>query len=292
MNTAKQLRAAAQMVCQPAETSSSGSLRAKASCGHITEPLSLKAWAKARLEMGLHSFPCHSCQKEWVWQEVCKLALFTEEERENYEKKLVELTKDDTAAYKKCPVCNFLVQRVNLESLSVECQFCSKARGKLYRFCWDCMREWKSPASHNTDCGNESCSTTAMLQSCPLIEAPDIEVHQCPTVRACPNCETLVSHCQEGCPQVECPNCFYHFCYRCLGIEGCNFAEIVELSDDDDTNYEDCDDDDENFSECINAARQKITGKKNYKINPTYKGDENVTDHDGEGNNEQGFIWR
>ncbi|XP_067880123.1 E3 ubiquitin-protein ligase RNF144A-like isoform X2 [Heterodontus francisci] len=275
MDTAQERHGASQGVCHLADTSSSSSLRAKASCGHITEPLSLKAWAKARIEMGIRSFPCQSCKKEWVWQEVCKLALFSEEERECYEQKLVELTKDDTASYKKCPDCNFLVQRVDLQSLCVECLFCSNARGKLYQFCWDCLREWKSPASHSTDCGNKSCTITAMLLSCPLIEAPDIEVHQCPVVRACPNCEALVSHCLEGCPQVECPNCFHSFCYRCLGIEECNYAEIVELSDDDDTDYENCDD----SSECIRAGRQKITGRKNYKINPTYKLNEDVTDN-------------
>ncbi|XP_067880124.1 potential E3 ubiquitin-protein ligase ariadne-2-like isoform X3 [Heterodontus francisci] len=225
MDTAQERHGASQGVCHLADTSSSSSLRAKASCGHITEPLSLKAWAKARIEM--------------------------------------------------CPDCNFLVQRVDLQSLCVECLFCSNARGKLYQFCWDCLREWKSPASHSTDCGNKSCTITAMLLSCPLIEAPDIEVHQCPVVRACPNCEALVSHCLEGCPQVECPNCFHSFCYRCLGIEECNYAEIVELSDDDDTDYENCDD----SSECIRAGRQKITGRKNYKINPTYKLNEDVTDN-------------
>ncbi|XP_078056923.1 E3 ubiquitin-protein ligase ARIH2-like isoform X2 [Mustelus asterias] len=235
---------------------------------------------------GVHSFPCQSCKKEWVWQEVCKLALFTTAERKSYEKKLMEQIKDDTASYRKCPGCNLLVQRVDPENLCVECLSCSNAKGKLYWFCWDCMREWKSPASLSTDCGNKSCTTTAMLLSCPLIDAPHLEVYQCPVVRACPNCETLVSHCQEGCPQVECPNCFYEFCYRCLGIEGCNYAEFVELSDDEDTDYEDLDD----SSECIRAGRQKITGRKNYRINPTHKLSQDETESEEEGNNDQRFI--
>ncbi|XP_067828406.1 E3 ubiquitin-protein ligase RNF144A-like [Heptranchias perlo] len=289
MDTAEDLHTAPQVVCDLAETSSSGNLRAKASCGHITESMNLKAWAKTRLEMGLHTFPCQSCNKEWSWQEVRRLTLFTELETEYYEKKLAELTKDDTTAYKKCPDCNFLVQRVDLESLCVECLFCSKARGELHQFCWDCMREWKSPASHSNNCGNESCTITAMLLSCPVIDAPDIEVHQCPIVRACPNCETLVSHCLDGCPEVECPNCFHLFCYRCLGIEGCNYAEIVELTDDDDTNCEDCSEDYDDLSECIRAGRQKITGKKDYKINPTNKLDEDLTE-EGVADNNQGFI--
>ncbi|XP_078391095.1 E3 ubiquitin-protein ligase DDB_G0292642-like [Cetorhinus maximus] len=258
------------VVCPFADVSRSSSLRAKASCGHITEPLSLKAWAKARIDTGNWSFPCQSCKKEWVWQEVCKLALFTGEERECYQKKLVELTKDDTASFKKCPDCNFLVQRLDLERLCVECLFCSNARGKLYQFCWDCMREWKNPDPLSPDCGNKSCTITATLLSCPLIDVPHIEVHQCPVVRACPNCEALVSHCQEGCPQVVCPNCFSEFCYRCLGIEECNHAEFVELSDDDDTNCKDLYD----FSVCIRAGRQKITGRKNYKIHPNYQLDD------------------
>ncbi|XP_048379963.2 uncharacterized protein LOC125448605 [Stegostoma tigrinum] len=229
MKSADELPLVTQASCQVADTRSSSSIRVKASCGHITEPLSLKAWAKSRIDTGICSFPCETCKKEWVWQEVCKLALFTEEERDCYEKKLIELTKDDITSYKKCPDCNFLVQRMDPESLCVECLSCSNAKGKLYQFCWECMREWKNPASRNKECGNKSCSITAMLLSCPLIEAPSIAVHQCPVVRACPNCETLVSHCQQGCPLVTCPNCFYEFCYRCLGIEGCKFAEFVEL---------------------------------------------------------------
>ncbi|XP_048476164.1 uncharacterized protein LOC109922980 isoform X2 [Rhincodon typus] len=101
MKPADELPLVTQVDCQVADTRSSSSIRVKASCGHITEPLSLKAWAKSRIDTGICSFPCQTCKKEWVWQEVCKLALFTEEERDCYEKKLVELTKDDIASYKK-----------------------------------------------------------------------------------------------------------------------------------------------------------------------------------------------
>ncbi|XP_048380354.1 potential E3 ubiquitin-protein ligase ariadne-2-like isoform X2 [Stegostoma tigrinum] len=128
------------------------------------------------------------------------------------EEKLVLLVK---WSLEKCPACSGLVQRVSEKELMVTCPLCPGSGGKDHRFCWECLRDWKGVPGDR--CGYGDCSSLLLLRSCSVINAPQSAVHQCPTVRSCPECHALLSH-WGGCNNIVCPSCGCCFCYRCLAI--------------------------------------------------------------------------
>eukprot|EP00062_Callorhinchus_milii_P026408 gi/632988473/ref/XP_007883132.1/ PREDICTED: probable E3 ubiquitin-protein ligase RNF217 [Callorhinchus milii] len=209
-----------------------------ASCGHLVESKGLNKWCEAVLNEGHLVFKCPKCCKVWLWQEVCALACLTQEERSSCEEIISRITTQADESFKKCPECGLYVQRVDLEKLSAECLPCSETKKKVFVFCFDCLREWRNPDVQSNSCGNGACTFTALLQGCPTINVQNTVVHGCPKVRACPNCEVLTQHCLEGCSNIDCPNCNYTFCFRCLGLDenhtgglqGCSIAERQKVS--------------------------------------------------------------
>ncbi|KAF6724455.1 hypothetical protein FQA47_019858 [Oryzias melastigma] len=61
--------------------------RAEMSCGHAVTPMSLTNWCCKLLDEGKNRFVCGmtGCNKEWSYEEVCKMALLTPEEKEYFE---------------------------------------------------------------------------------------------------------------------------------------------------------------------------------------------------------------
>ncbi|XP_067879703.1 E3 ubiquitin-protein ligase DDB_G0292642-like isoform X2 [Heterodontus francisci] len=184
-------------------------------CQHFRNSRQLTKYVKNVLDSGVHNFSCLKCGQQWAWQEVRSLALLSEGEWKQHEEQVAQLTKDDTESYKKCPGCSLLVQRLDAENLCVECPACCKRSGAPYRFCWSCMRKWTGQSPQGGSCKHKSCSTVALLLSCPVINNSALTVDGCPVVRACPDCKTLISH-AGGCKFVHCKNCNNRFCYRCL----------------------------------------------------------------------------
>ncbi|XP_030609171.1 uncharacterized protein LOC115796848 [Archocentrus centrarchus] len=66
------------------------SLRAQMSCGHSVTPMSLTNWCQQLLDQGESRFVCGraGCNAEWSYEEVCKMALLTPEEKEYFENKM------------------------------------------------------------------------------------------------------------------------------------------------------------------------------------------------------------
>ncbi|XP_067853538.1 E3 ubiquitin-protein ligase RNF144A-like [Heptranchias perlo] len=218
----------------------------KASCGHLVRSKGLNEWCKALLNEGRFTFNCPKCAKEWPWQEVRQLARLSKGECGPCEEQLGRIMTPKAELYQKCPDCSLYVQRMDLEKLCVQCLPCSERSKKVFQFCWDCVREWKSTDVQSDSCGNESCSLTALLLGCSTIEDKASVVYGCPKVRACPNCEVLAEHCRKGCPSVLCPNCNHVFCYRCLELNGCHRERPAGLT------------------LCPIVERQKLTGKMAY----------------------------
>ncbi|XP_067828394.1 uncharacterized protein [Heptranchias perlo] len=182
-------------------------------CGHFVNPDSLKVWYKSLLDKGFRSFPCTICNDSQLpWQLVRQLINLTEDECREYEAKLLSIFRDHSDDLQKCPRCKRLVQRIPREKQCVECLSCPGSSGKDYRFCWDCTQEWKGSGDH---CDNRDCSSDTLLMTCSMIDSPRSSVHQCPTVRRCPDCKELLAHCG-GCKNMICPFCACRFCYRCL----------------------------------------------------------------------------
>ncbi|XP_064408933.1 uncharacterized protein LOC106706315 isoform X2 [Latimeria chalumnae] len=125
------------------------------------------------------------------------------------------------ALQEQCPRCGRLVERFELTNLCTPCLVCSERTARVYRFCWACLKDWSGPSPRNDSCASPLCASQAALLSCLLVTAAlDSEVNGCPSLRACPNCEALVTHTLDGSVQVQCPNCGLYFCYRCLGRNG------------------------------------------------------------------------
>ncbi|XP_053086617.1 E3 ubiquitin-protein ligase ARIH2 [Pangasianodon hypophthalmus] len=115
----------------------------------------------------------------------------------------------------KCPGCHQEVVTIS-EGQSVACPLCSKQKRRVFRFCRDCQREWPCSTSPNSSCTLPNCALRAALLSDKRISDPNSSAKGCPYFRACPKCNALLTHNGQGCPNIECPECFTEFCFRCL----------------------------------------------------------------------------
>ncbi|XP_031707204.1 probable E3 ubiquitin-protein ligase RNF144A-A [Anarrhichthys ocellatus] len=196
------------------------SRRAKMSCGHAVTPMSLTHWCRRQLDKGGCEFVCGQtgCDVEWPFEEVCKMALLTPEEIEEFNKKIFENAKD-FLDIKFCPGCKSRVVRTDLNDQSVQCTVCTAKRGRTYTFCWQCLKEWRG-LTWLGDCGNDDChNPLEILKSCPDITFKDVRgVTGCPSVRACPTCGSLVEHNRTKCKNVVCGRCKVEFCFVCLKL--------------------------------------------------------------------------
>ncbi|KAK2816576.1 hypothetical protein Q7C36_022847 [Tachysurus vachellii] len=115
----------------------------------------------------------------------------------------------------KCPACHQEVVKKS-DGQCVACQLCSKVKRRIFRFCWDCQREWPKTTSTYSACNQPNCALRAALLSDIRISDPNSSAQGCPYFRACPNCNALLTHDGEGCPEIECPKCSTEFCFCCL----------------------------------------------------------------------------
>ncbi|XP_076867015.1 uncharacterized protein LOC143518419 isoform X2 [Brachyhypopomus gauderio] len=131
----------------------------------------------------------------------------------------------------KCPLC-LGSDTVKLNGLRAMCRQCSKSRRRVYSFCWACQREWPKKAEAEASCNLDRCALRAALLSDECITEPHSSAKGCPFFRACPECNTLVTHNGVGCPNVRCPQCRKGFCFRCLrrvcyGMRARDFQTIL-----------------------------------------------------------------
>ncbi|XP_036968996.1 probable E3 ubiquitin-protein ligase ARI5 [Acanthopagrus latus] len=195
------------------------SLRAKMSCGHVVTPMSLTDWCLRLLDdEGKCEFVCGNCEAEWSFDEVSKMALLTPEEVEEFEKKIFHNAAKNFLDIKQCPGCKSRVVRNDLSNLNVECSVCTVSKRRTYRFCWQCLREWKGRAPRSDRCDNDGCPDPLdILKNCPDIVFKDVKgVDSCPCIRACPTCGMLVEHNKKQCKSMVCPRCKVKFCFVCL----------------------------------------------------------------------------
>ncbi|KTF86843.1 hypothetical protein cypCar_00035079 [Cyprinus carpio] len=193
-------------------------LRAVLSCGHITDPNSLTDCCKTQLDYGQTEFKCPVCEETWPYDEVRKLAKLTLEEQLSFEEKLGTNTVKNLFDFRVCPGCSTFVERLDVSNLCVECPVCTEKTGNSYEFCWNCLREWKGSQNRAERCGNVGCTIDKkLLKDCPMISLTYFENKvQCPNIRACTSCGVLIEHTNDGCNNMECPECDFEFCFICL----------------------------------------------------------------------------
>ncbi|KAJ0006290.1 hypothetical protein NQD34_013563 [Periophthalmus magnuspinnatus] len=203
-----------------------GSLRAQMSCGHAVTPDSLTQWCRHQLDQGNHKFKCpalvagtRQCNKPWSYQEVRRLADLTVQEMQYFEENIARLAAAEYGEAQPCPQCKSNVERRDLTNLCVQCPVCSADQGKCYQFCWQCQKPWKGRARRSDRCDNHGCSNKnlELLATCKTIDLPQVRgATNCPSVRACPKCGTIVEHSRKNCKNLICPRCHVEFCFVCL----------------------------------------------------------------------------
>ncbi|XP_047447994.1 probable E3 ubiquitin-protein ligase RNF144A-A isoform X1 [Mugil cephalus] len=195
--------------------------RALMSCGHAVTLMSLTKWCRRLLDEGKSRFVCGqmNCEVEWSYEEVCKMALLTPEEKKYFEKTMASNSLRTYFDTKKCPGCKSSVVRKNENNLNVCCKVCEANKGKTYEFCWQCLKEWKRPRLQSDRCDNDGCANEALkiLKNCPVMAFESVKgVNDCPSIRACPTCGTLVKHSTKKCKNIVCQGCKVEFCFVCL----------------------------------------------------------------------------
>ncbi|XP_047448013.1 uncharacterized protein LOC125012216 isoform X2 [Mugil cephalus] len=78
--------------------------RALMSCGHAVTLMSLTKWCRRLLDEGKSRFVCGqmNCEVEWSYEEVCKMALLTPEEKKYFEKTMASNSLRTYFDTKKC----------------------------------------------------------------------------------------------------------------------------------------------------------------------------------------------
>ncbi|XP_028330805.1 E3 ubiquitin-protein ligase RNF19B-like [Gouania willdenowi] len=197
------------------------SRRARLSCGHHATPSSLTDWCSRQLKEGKSTFSCGTCGGALPYDEVRIKALLTPEEKEHFEKTLAfNATKSNPDA-KICPGCNTSVARRQLSNLSVNCSVCTKRTGRVFEFCWQCLKEWKGSRPRADRCDNAGCCNEALklLQTCSVVKFENVkDISNCPSIRACPTCGALLEHSGKKCKNITCARCNVEFCFVCLQL--------------------------------------------------------------------------
>ncbi|XP_028330679.1 E3 ubiquitin-protein ligase RNF19A-like isoform X2 [Gouania willdenowi] len=122
---------------------------------------------------------------------------------------------------KECPGCNTSVARRELSNLSVNCRVCTKRTGRVFEFCWQCLKEWKGSRPRADRCDNAGCCNEALktLQTCSVVKFENVkDISNCPSIRACPTCGALLEHSGKKCKNITCARCNVEFCFVCLQL--------------------------------------------------------------------------
>jgi len=117
--------------------------------------------------------------------------------------------------------------RVNESKRCTSCRYCANRKGRAFYFCWDCKKEWIGEP-RTEYCGNDKCTNEEILQklrTCPEKDIKYLRGLKAPSLRACPNCGSLIQH-ADACKHVTCKECKVKFCFVCLRIcyEGSSFC--------------------------------------------------------------------
>uniref|UniRef100_A0A3B4TQL8 RING-type domain-containing protein n=1 Tax=Seriola dumerili TaxID=41447 RepID=A0A3B4TQL8_SERDU len=178
------------------------SRRALMSCGHAVTPTSLTNWCRRLLDQVVLNADKKNCEIIMKETSLC-----------------FRLSPPSTS---QCPGCSTSVRK-ETSNLSVRCAVCTANRGRVYEFCWQCLREWKGPAPRSDRCENDGCCNESLkaLKNCPDITFESVTgVTGCPSIRACPTCGSLVEHSRKHCRNIVCPRCGSQFCFVCLKPTG------------------------------------------------------------------------
>ena len=171
------------------------------------------------LTKGKTSFVCPSypdCDVEWPYNVVKHVACLSVNQTQEFDLRMSENYIKKDADTQTCPSCSAYIYKgcCTIEN-RVQCLSCLHFNGKVFEFCWVCLKEWTNRRS-KIDCGNPDCDEMVkrikLLAECPTMMICD---RMCPSVRGCPNCGTLIEFI-DACNQMQCEACEQYFCFLCL----------------------------------------------------------------------------
>uniref|UniRef100_A0A1I8I302 RING-type domain-containing protein n=1 Tax=Macrostomum lignano TaxID=282301 RepID=A0A1I8I302_9PLAT len=212
-------------------------------CGHAIGPDSLTMYCRSLLDSGLYRFLCPwldpndsrvGCPVEWDFVVIRRLAVLSDEERQEFERKIsenylrravnIQISRDAanvnsvfsvaTGSFKRVPELSLLLQARQLARSSRVCPACSSGGRQRFEFCWYCLNKWRSAGTDK--CGNDICSgkdpRIAILAAAPVKEI--VGVKDVPGRRACIHCGMIIEHVR-SCKHMKCI-CGQEFCFICL----------------------------------------------------------------------------
>ena len=170
------------------------------------------------LSKGKTTFVCPSypvCSMEWPYKVVKHVACLSINQTQEFDLRMSENYIRKDVNTQTCPRCLAYIDRGNTTENRVKCPSCRHLNGKMFEFCWACLKEWRNHRSRS-DCGNPDCDEMVkrikLLAECPTMMICD---RMCPSVRGCPNCGTLIEFI-DACNQMQCRACKQYFCFLCL----------------------------------------------------------------------------
>lgn len=170
-------------------------------CGHPISQDGLMDYAWAEVSIYKRTeIRCPMCSTEWPFGVTVDYGGATPTEHKRLELQISLNSLQKGTDYNICPRCRSYCCRDDPCVSSVKCRRCSD-----FFFCWDCLREWKSPLPSST-CGNDGCGDSGRLAV--LRDCED-------KLRACPTCGTFIEF-SGGCKHVQCTVCSEEFCCVCL----------------------------------------------------------------------------
>ncbi|TNV80238.1 hypothetical protein FGO68_gene3901 [Halteria grandinella] len=214
----------------------------KMPCGHVfsSETIREVMLRKVRDEKA-HEIRCPAikeghvqgiCNASWDFTNLPEYFQMTNEEENLYVDMLKENIHLFVLNYIQCPTCRKLIPRPSDDPklTRTHCDKCELTEGQSADFCYKCGEEWK----YDEICLSDFCTfkkQNQVLQECIEIEVDGFTV---PTVRACPNCNTLYEHMEAcrhmQCQTLKCKDEEFEYCHLCLGewnshqCENCNIA--------------------------------------------------------------------
>ena len=185
-------------------------------CNHYICPNCLLDLAWLEIENQKYAICCGNCKTKIDIDDVIHFGIpdGTEKQFITSALSLNLINKEDV---QQCPSCLSYCERIDPEDIQVNCAYCTNELSKPYLFCWNCLGEWNNK-ENNIQCGNKDCGNIIdkILNESPKITFEGSrKIIETPSVRACPNCYSLVEHI-ELCNEMTCTSCEHIFCFICL----------------------------------------------------------------------------
>lgn len=182
------------------------------------------------MKSGYHLFTCpaipdpdkiDTCGRQWTFDDVTQRACLSDDERNVFEMMLSYNWLQRQQNVQLCPQCGTFIESECSQNGYCVCRQCT--HGGIYKFCVFCLQSWKNAVPYGY-CGNGNCNESLQKRREILNNCPNkviVDVPNCPTVRACPNCNYLVQHDGDVCKHMDCPsiNCNTKFCFICLKVK-------------------------------------------------------------------------